>query len=326
MLTAITRWQDGPAELRHFLLTLCAMADHSTGQGFHGQDTIGRAMGKSARTVRNLFDQLELCASSPVQVRRRARMHTSGRGRTSDEWTLSLVAPTGNRQPVSNDQPATSNPLDAPTGSELPLSQSHPNRDQPATQNGPTGNVEHDQPATHCQGSEYVDQNLLSESDPPAPAAPLPASASASAVPFPSAGKSCGSPKRAGSHSKSAASKAKTCKSDQPKPDKPAHVGFRQVVAAYFAAFEAKNQQKPVFSPADGKWVNALLDAVGSNTEEACRIVRNAFTPGRWFSGVTMKVIGSDPSKFLTAGNGQQGSSKTVPSQEGTNPDVKIDN
>lgn len=114
----------------------------------------------------------------------------------------------------------------------------------------------------------------------------------------------------------------------QTKPDKPKHPGFKRVVDTYFEAFNAKCMHKPVFTKADGKWVNTLLEAVNNDTEEACRIVRNAFTDGRWFSGVTMKTIGSDPSKFISGGpSGQtsraQSRSRSGPIQPGINDRIR---
>jgi hypothetical protein len=161
-LHAVTTWTDGPAELRHLLLTLCVLCNHETHKGIYGQEAIGRAMGKAPRTVRWLLDQLEKHPTAPIRVNRRYRSRTDGRGRTSDEWTLELTGPTGNQLPLdSNDQPATHDRLDTQaTGNPLPQEDTTGQSDQPAMKRRPTGNERHDQPATHCQGSAFVDQHL----------------------------------------------------------------------------------------------------------------------------------------------------------------------
>ncbi|MEO7032512.1 MAG: hypothetical protein ABI548_01670 [Polyangiaceae bacterium] len=83
-----------PPELRHLLLTLALAGSQDTGVGLHGQETIGRWMGVSRKTVLRYFQQLDQLAAagqSPVRVERRRRGLKEGRGRTSDEWRLVLI-------------------------------------------------------------------------------------------------------------------------------------------------------------------------------------------------------------------------------------------
>jgi hypothetical protein len=93
-----------PAEMRHLLLTMAALARGADGVGLSGQQTIARAMGVTDRTVRRLL--AELPADSPILVDRRPRFDRHGRGRTSDEYRLVIVdQPDTNVRLVEANQP-----------------------------------------------------------------------------------------------------------------------------------------------------------------------------------------------------------------------------
>ncbi len=136
-------------ELRHLIMVLAVLADHRTGEGLSGQERIASAMGYSPRTVRRLLAELA-DASSPVVVMRTPRMRNSGRGRTSDAYTLALQADTRDRV-VADDQ------ADAPVRLDGVLQEDAGDRlvthDQPDTRERPTGHAEHDQPDTGVRAS-----------------------------------------------------------------------------------------------------------------------------------------------------------------------------
>jgi hypothetical protein len=92
-------------ELRHLLMVMAVLADRRTGAGRSSQATIATAMGRSERHVRRLLAELELDQNSPVEVTRRYRSRSNGRGRSSDEYVL-RVRSTGSPCAVDcSDQP-----------------------------------------------------------------------------------------------------------------------------------------------------------------------------------------------------------------------------
>jgi len=96
----------------------------------------------------------------------------------------------------------------------------------------------------------------------------------------------------------------------------------KRVVEHYFAAYEAKRGDKPLFRAPDGKAVKNLLDAVHGDVDTACRIIDNAFADNFWAQKVTIRKIASDPSQFLTRDR-RNGTRRSGPPQPGTNAHIQ---
>ena len=119
---------DLPPNLRHFLMTLAALANSQTGSAYYGQDKIAQSMGITDRQVRKNFDALAVLdqrGATPVRVVRKHRGTPYGKGRSSDIWTLVLTGhhpeSTGTVVPVNEVSTGTVVPLNAPvSGDPLP--------------------------------------------------------------------------------------------------------------------------------------------------------------------------------------------------------------
>lgn len=309
-LHAVTTWIDGPAELRHLLLTLCVLCNHETRRGIYGQRTIAKAMGRGdddngARTVRRLLDRLEKHPTSPIKVHRRFRMRADGKGRTSDEWTLELTAPTGHQSPIdSNDQPDTSVLLDPqPSGHQSPLGDGTGPSDQPDTKRRPTGHERQNQPDTRVRGSACVDQHLYQHV--------FTASADASPVkePTPSNPK-VKTPKP---------SKAPKAQQTQPQPP-----GTHELKLHFVAEFERVKGETPQFGKQWSRAMKAFGELVTTHGLERAKLI-----VGRGIADNFRKPLPWRIAQDSVMYQGEQvkgfASRKGAPPQPGTNAHIKYD-
>ncbi len=95
------------ADARHIVMVMAVYAQSRTGVGLHSQETLARLTGRSERHVRAILADLSRADAAPIRIQRRPRFRADGRGRTSDEWRLTLTTD----QPApgaaySDDQPA----------------------------------------------------------------------------------------------------------------------------------------------------------------------------------------------------------------------------
>jgi hypothetical protein len=92
------------------------------------------------------------------------------------------------------------------------------------------------------------------------------------------------------------------------KPEEPPHPRHREVVDAYFAAFQAARGEKPLFDgKADGAAVKSLLKKCNGNADRAIDIIRQAFRNDPFKArNATIRLIASDPAKYV-GGASQQG-------------------
>lgn len=79
------------AEARHAVMVLVWAGDSTTATGFSGQETLAGKLGKSARQLRRLIDEINTTPGSPVTVDRTPRFRKDGRGRTSDAYAVRLT-------------------------------------------------------------------------------------------------------------------------------------------------------------------------------------------------------------------------------------------
>lgn len=108
--------QDVEPHAKLVLIALANRTNHETGTCYPGQDLIASECSMSSRTVRRHLRTLE----ERGLISRRARMLPEGRGRTSDEYRLTL------------DQPDNTSERSGPTGQTVPTNRTN-RADQPDT-------------------------------------------------------------------------------------------------------------------------------------------------------------------------------------------------
>jgi hypothetical protein len=225
-----------PADLKLLVFAMSYLADSKTGRGLTGQAKLGRFISCSDRAVRQKLEKLAASPDSPVQVVRRPRSRTDGRGRTSDEYQLVLT----NRKQTSGE-------TRSPSGSSLPVEPD----DQPEVQSGPTGSPRYDQPEAHFQGSSQGSSERI-----------LGDSLSRSAR---TARGSAKTPKQP--------SRPKAPKPEREPEEKQAH---QALTAHYHAEFERLRGTKPIgWGAKEGKAVWELLDKCKGDLARARTLVTN---------------------------------------------------
>ncbi|MBK8994635.1 MAG: hypothetical protein IPM35_02640 [Myxococcales bacterium] len=272
-------------ELRHLVMVLAVLANRRTGEGIAGQERIAGAMGVTTRTVRRLLAELA-DADAPVAVMRTPRMRRTGRGRTSDAYTLAVQADTGDRL-NDDDQPDACVQVDM--GEQADADDHKVTHDQPDTLARPTGHAEHDQPDAHVRAS---DPGRDPRSDPRSTSARCAvggAAFSLSPEPEPA---------------KVAARRRAPKKADRKRTDAEV-AGHREILDAYVSAVESKTRQKPAIGSREASAAWKLLDWTKGESAQAVTLVRAAVA--RDFGGSTsLVIIAGDPNKFL-GGNPSNG-------------------
>lgn len=256
-----------PADLKLLLFAMAYLADSKTGRGLTGQAKLAKFISCSDRAVRLKLERLAAILDSPVQVVRRPRRRTDGRGRTSDEYQLVLTY----RKPASGESaPPTGSALpheDEPsTGTTLPDEARTTADDQPEAECGPTGSPVQDQPEAGFRGSS---QGILLD-DPRS---------------------TCASTTKPKPRTKRAAQRER---SDE---HRRAH---QQLTEHYFSEFERLRNSKPIgWGAKEGKAVYELLDKLKFDVERARLIVTNGLQS---WNKATIMSISADPSACVAGG------------------------
>lgn len=265
-------------ELRHLVMVLAVLANRRTGEGIAGQERIAKAMGVHARTVRRLLAELA-DASSPVTVLRQPRMRRTGRGRTSDAYTLALQ-PDAVDPVVNVDQPDTSSRKEATDQADADSRMV--TRDQPDMPERPTGHAEHDQPDTGVRAS-----------DPSRDPSRDPRSTSARGAVKGAFSLSTPEPEKR----QQAARRKSTKKTDRKRTDAEV-ASHKAILDGYVASVDTKTGQRPAIGSREAAAGWKLLEWCKSDAARAVAIVRGAVA--RDFGGSTsLVVIAGDPNKFL---------------------------
>ena len=254
------------ADARHIVMVMAVYAQSRTGVGLHSQETLARLTGRSERHVRAILADLSRADAAPIRIQRRPRFRADGRGRTSDEWRLTLTTD----QPApgaaySDDQPAHDAGKPPGLTGTPRLTNRHATSDQPAPGAGDL----------RCDRRSDRRSSSASTSE-----------AGSFALSSPS-------PQTATRPSK------KTPRATKPKSKNgPAHA---TVTKFYFEAFRAKRGTDPVgFDGADGRAIAKLLEKNNGDADAACKVITGAFACWKGDT-VTIRQIASNPSEFIGA-------------------------
>lgn len=262
-----------PQDIRHLLVTMAYLANSKTGQGFSGQDTIGRFMGCSEREVRRKLDRLEQI-ESPVQVVRRARFRKDG-ARTSDEYFLRL----DHRTPTSA----------GTTGRPRPQVEAEPAESPPDVKRTTTGRETSAPPDAHVRGSSQMILGVDPRSLFVAP--------ESATVAVPKRSKARGSSSTSRSAKPKPTRKAGVSTRTPPERTPEQKAAFTRIRDFYFEQFEVYRGKKPIFGGAEGSSIYTLLEKFQWDEAEATVAIATAFQSFRGKS-VTILNIAANPQGF----------------------------